>query len=201
MTGEPRLRRAILHSIHTAEGPAPYGRWLMQPDVPIRINRRWWRHLTRPHPAHARSRASIRFVAGTSVFGAPDYAAAIARPSAIARSMTLRWVRDARRAMAKLPSLRMGRVPDGPTLPVRDLWPGDPGPRRPPAEGRVGVWRRGILPSATRPMGRPGQLPHDADSRARLHLAARPTRPRHRRGPRPGSGTDRETGSACPQAR
>jgi uncharacterized heparinase superfamily protein len=39
--------------------------------------------------------------------------------------MTLRWVRDARRAMAKLPSFRMGRVPDGPTLPVRDLWPGD----------------------------------------------------------------------------
>ena len=40
--------------------------------------------------------------------------------------MTLRWVRDARRAMAKMPSLRMGRIPDGPTLPVRDLWPGDP---------------------------------------------------------------------------
>ncbi len=40
--------------------------------------------------------------------------------------MTLRWVRDARRAMAKMPSLRMGRIPDGPSLPVRDLWPGDP---------------------------------------------------------------------------
>jgi uncharacterized heparinase superfamily protein len=40
--------------------------------------------------------------------------------------MTLRWVRDARRAMAKMPSFRMGRIPDGPTLPVRDLWPGDP---------------------------------------------------------------------------
>ena len=40
--------------------------------------------------------------------------------------MTLRWLRDARRAMAKMPSLRMGRIPDGPTLPVRDLWPGDP---------------------------------------------------------------------------
>ena len=39
--------------------------------------------------------------------------------------MTLRWVRDARRAMAKMPALR-GRIPDGPTLPVRDLWPGDP---------------------------------------------------------------------------
>lgn len=38
-----------------------------------------------------------------------------------------RWLRDARRAMARLPSLRMGRVPDAPALPVRDPWPGDPG--------------------------------------------------------------------------
>ena len=37
-----------------------------------------------------------------------------------------RWMRDARRAMARMPSLRMGRVPDAPTLPVRDPWPGDP---------------------------------------------------------------------------
>jgi uncharacterized heparinase superfamily protein len=29
--------------------------------------------------------------------------------------------------MARLPSLRMGRVPDAPALPVRDPWPGDPG--------------------------------------------------------------------------
>ena len=36
------------------------------------------------------------------------------------------WMRDARRMVAMLPSLRMARVPDGPTLPVRDLWPGDP---------------------------------------------------------------------------
>ena len=28
--------------------------------------------------------------------------------------------------MARLPSLRMGRVPDAPALPVRDPWPGDP---------------------------------------------------------------------------
>ena len=28
--------------------------------------------------------------------------------------------------MAKLPNLRMGRVPDAPALPVRDPWPGDP---------------------------------------------------------------------------
>jgi uncharacterized heparinase superfamily protein len=40
--------------------------------------------------------------------------------------MTGRWMRDARRAMAKLPNFRMARIPDGPTLPVRDLWPGDP---------------------------------------------------------------------------
>jgi uncharacterized heparinase superfamily protein len=37
-----------------------------------------------------------------------------------------RWLRDARRAMARLPSLRMPRVPDAPALPVRDPWPGDP---------------------------------------------------------------------------
>jgi len=36
-----------------------------------------------------------------------------------------RWARDARRVMAKVPSLRMGRVPDAPALPVRDPWPGD----------------------------------------------------------------------------
>ena len=38
-----------------------------------------------------------------------------------------RWLRDARRALARLPSLRMGRVPDAPALPVRDPWPGDAG--------------------------------------------------------------------------
>ncbi|MBV9734337.1 MAG: heparinase II/III family protein [Acidisphaera sp.] len=37
-----------------------------------------------------------------------------------------RWLRDARRAIARMPSLRMGRVPDAPALPVRDPWPGDP---------------------------------------------------------------------------
>ena len=35
-------------------------------------------------------------------------------------------MRGARRALARLPSLRMGRVPDAPALPVRDPWPGDP---------------------------------------------------------------------------
>lgn len=37
-----------------------------------------------------------------------------------------RWLKDARRVMARLPSLRMTRVPDAPALPVRDPWPGDP---------------------------------------------------------------------------
>ena len=36
-----------------------------------------------------------------------------------------RWTRDVRRALAKMPALRMGRVPDAPALPVRDPWPGD----------------------------------------------------------------------------
>ena len=35
------------------------------------------------------------------------------------------WMRGARRAMARLPSIRMGRVPDAPALSVRDPWPGD----------------------------------------------------------------------------
>ncbi len=39
--------------------------------------------------------------------------------------MAPRWLRDARRVMARLPRLHMGRVPDAPMLPVRDLWPGD----------------------------------------------------------------------------
>ena len=40
--------------------------------------------------------------------------------------MSTRWLREARRVMARLPNLRMGRIPDAPMLPVRDLWPGDP---------------------------------------------------------------------------
>jgi len=36
-----------------------------------------------------------------------------------------RWLREARLAMARLPALRMGRVPDAPALSVRDPWPGD----------------------------------------------------------------------------
>jgi len=37
-----------------------------------------------------------------------------------------RWARDARRAMSRMPTMRMGRVPDAPALPVRDPWPGNP---------------------------------------------------------------------------
>ena len=36
------------------------------------------------------------------------------------------WLRDLRRRMARLPSLRMTRIPDAPAQPVRDPWPGDP---------------------------------------------------------------------------
>jgi uncharacterized heparinase superfamily protein len=36
-------------------------------------------------------------------------------------------IRNLRRRLARLPSLRMKRLPDAPALPVRDLWPGDPG--------------------------------------------------------------------------
>jgi uncharacterized heparinase superfamily protein len=37
------------------------------------------------------------------------------------------WLRGARRRMARLPSMSMIRVPDAPSQPVRDPWPGDPG--------------------------------------------------------------------------
>ncbi len=36
-----------------------------------------------------------------------------------------RWLRDARRAMARFPNLRMARMPDAPLVPVRDAWPGE----------------------------------------------------------------------------
>jgi uncharacterized heparinase superfamily protein len=38
-----------------------------------------------------------------------------------------RLLRSARLAIAKLPTLHMGRVPDAPAVSVRDPWPGDPG--------------------------------------------------------------------------
>ncbi len=36
------------------------------------------------------------------------------------------WLREARRQLARLPSLRMRPPPDAPALPVRDPWPGEP---------------------------------------------------------------------------
>lgn len=38
----------------------------------------------------------------------------------------IRWARNARRVLVRLPSFRMGRIPDAPALSVRDPWPGDP---------------------------------------------------------------------------
>jgi uncharacterized heparinase superfamily protein len=37
------------------------------------------------------------------------------------------WLRDAKRRLARMSSLRLTRVPDAPAQPVRDPWPGDPG--------------------------------------------------------------------------
>ena len=61
-----------------------------------------------------------------------------------------RWLRDARRAMARLPSLRMSRVPDAPALPVRDPWPGDPGrgARLLRGELEIGGGARSLRPGA-----------------------------------------------------
>ena len=74
-----------------------------------------------------------------------------------------RWIRDARRVMARMPSL--GRVPDAPALPVRDPWPGDP--------DRGARLLKGELEfhGATRPM-RPGAWSDPAGSamlRAHAH--------------------------------
>ena len=81
-------------------------------------------------------------IAGTAVFGASDYAAApsgasgrVARPHDRPHP---RWLRDARRAISKLPALRPGRVPDAPALPVRDPWPGDPNRGARLLQGRAG---------------------------------------------------------------
>ena len=57
------------------------------------------------------------------------------------------WLRDARRVMARMPSL--GRVPDAPALPVRDPWPGDP------ARGALLLKGELDFQGATRPL-RPG---------------------------------------------
>ncbi len=61
-----------------------------------------------------------------------------------------RWLRDARRAMARLPSLRLSRVPDAPALPVRDPWPGDAtrGARLLKGELEIGGGVRALKPGA-----------------------------------------------------
>jgi uncharacterized heparinase superfamily protein len=59
-------------------------------------------------------------------------------------------LRDLRRAVARLPSLRITRVPDAPALPVRDPWPGDPvrGARLLKGEFELGGAVRGFKPGA-----------------------------------------------------
>ena len=37
------------------------------------------------------------------------------------------WTRDVRWSLARLPGLGGGRVPDAPSVSIRDLWPGDTG--------------------------------------------------------------------------
>ncbi len=89
---------------------------------------------------HAHRRPSQRgadtLIAGTVGLSAADYARAIADlrwPAGHAHACTSReaprdhreprrWLRGARRAMARLPNLRMGRVPDAP--PCRSATPG-----------------------------------------------------------------------------
>jgi len=56
-----------------------------------------------------------------------------------------RWLRDARRVAARLPSLRPGRVPDAPALPVRDPWPGDAGRGARLLKGELG-WHGAVRP-------------------------------------------------------
>jgi uncharacterized heparinase superfamily protein len=71
-----------------------------------------------------------------------------------------RWLRDARRAMARLPSLRLSRVPDAPALPVRDPWPGDAsrGARLLKGEMEVGGGIRVLQPGGWADTGGPMPL-------------------------------------------
>ena len=73
--------------------------------------------------------------------------------------------------MARLPSLRLTRVPDAPTLPVRDLWPGDPtqGARLLKGELVVGNSVRALQPGG---WGDSSGSPGTARSGAFLHVAA-----------------------------
>ena len=55
--------------------------------------------------------------------GRPDHAYQVSRGRGVTAGSRL--FRGARQAVARLPLPRFGRVPDAPTLPVRDPWPGD----------------------------------------------------------------------------
>ncbi len=74
------------------------------------------------------------------------------------------WLREARRAIARLPSLRLGKLPESPALPVRDPWPGDPG------EGARLLRGELAFGGAVAPL-RPGGWP-DATAPLRLRAAA-----------------------------
>ena len=67
--------------------------------------------------------------------------------------------------MARLPSLRMGRVPDAPALPVRDPWPGDPARGARLLQGRAGDRRRRPAAAAGR-LGRGSAAPRRCAPRA-----------------------------------
>ena len=119
-------------------------------------------------------------VAGTAVFGQPDRAAAIAELRRLIDPR--RWARDARRVMARVPSLRMGRVPDAPALPVRDPWPGDADRGAQLLKGEL-EWNGAVRRLVAGDLGRHHRPRGAARARARLQLAARPARARHRRRP------------------
>ena len=124
-------------------------------------------------------------VAGTAVFGAPDYAAAIAalrgegpaderdRPATLAARCAPRDRAPAEPAHS--------RVPDAPALPVRDPWPGDPAVA-PDCSGRAGIRRRRARCCGPARWGEASDCPAAGRRGARLHLAARPARAGHRCG-------------------
>lgn len=70
------------------------------------------------------------------------------------------WLRDLRQTVARMPSMRLGRLPAAPALPVRDPWPGEPsrGARLLKGELELGGTARALRPTgATAP--NPGQPP------------------------------------------
>ena len=89
--------------------------------------RRWRRHLRQRRRGRGRrgGRADRR-QRGVRRGGLRGGDREAARGGAVMTLDPNRWMRDARRTLARLPSLRMTRIPDAPALPVRDPWPGDP---------------------------------------------------------------------------